>query len=126
MGDELMARFLKGGIDNRAFHHRDHLRVAFAMLQVMPFADAASLYARGLKAIASRAGAPEKYHETITFAFLSLVAERMDGYSSFDVFLDANPDLLDRRILERWYRPKHLYSDAARQTFLLPEPAALS
>ena len=118
--DEPLARFLTGRVDNRAFRHRDHLQVAFAILRLMPFADAAALYVRGLKAIASAAGAPEKYHETMTFAFLSLVAERLEGFSSFDAFLAANPELAHPSVLERWYQPARLYSDLARRTFLLP------
>ena len=120
--DLLLARFLCGRIDNRAFHHRDHLRVAFAILSSHSFADSAQIYARSLRRIAASAGRPQAYHETITLAFLSLVAERMTGQptTSFDSFAEANRDLLDKNVLLRWYSGARLASDVARQTFVLP------
>ena len=122
--DAALGRFLSGHQSNTDFHHRDHLRTAYGMLGRYPFAEAAHLYARELRGIAMRAGRPEAFHETITLAFLSLIAERRDGgrFENFDDFAGANPELLDKTILLRWYSPRRLESDAARRTFLLPEP----
>ena len=74
--------------------------------------------------MASRAGRPEAYHETITVAFLSLVAERMSEAMDFESFASLNSDLLDKHVLTRWYRPERLASDRARRTFVLPGPLA--
>jgi hypothetical protein len=41
----------------------------------------------------------------------------------FSAFAGAHPDLFDKDILTRWYRPERLASECARRTFLLPEPA---
>ncbi len=118
-------RFIDREIDNRTFRHADHVLVAYDLLRTRTFDEAAAIYARGIRELAARAGAPEKFNTTITFAFLSLIAERMDGgsTSSFDVFAAANPDLLSKAALDRWYTPERLHSDAARRMFLMPEPA---
>ena len=42
----------------------------------------------------------------------------------YEVFAFLNPDLFDKRILTRRYRPEQLASDRARRTFVLPDPAA--
>ena len=120
--DIALGRFLSGRTDNADFHHRDHLRVAFALLTAHAFPEAAQLYSRSLRAIAARAGRPGAYHETITLGFLSLLSERMaSGHvASFDTFAEANPDLLDKDALARWYSHARLRSDIARRTFVLP------
>ncbi len=74
-----LARFLGGEREPAGFHHRDHVGVAYELLRRHPLLEAAPLYAAGLQAIALRAGKPGLYNETITLAFLSLIAERMEG-----------------------------------------------
>ena len=109
-------------LDNTTFHHAEHVQVAFDLLNKYDFIDAASIYAKGIRAIAARAGAPHKFNLTITYAFMSLIAERMTQSSYKDIadFFDRNPDLLSREILSKWYGPERLQSDAARSVFLMP------
>jgi hypothetical protein len=123
--DAALDRFLGGIQSNEDFRHRDHVRVGYGILGRYSFAEAAHLFARELRAIATRAGRPAAYHETVTLAFLSLIAEhRCAGrFDTFDQFADANPELLDKTTLLRWYAPERLETDAARRTFLLPEPS---
>ena len=115
--------FLDGAIDSRTFRHADHLRGAFELIQDHDFSTAAYKFSTALKVTASRGGNPEAYHETITLAFLSLVAERNDGrsFGCFEAFACANPDLMQKTALERWYRPERLRSNIARRVFVLPE-----
>jgi hypothetical protein len=119
----LLGAFLRGEIEARDFHHAQHVRAAFELLRQHTFCDALSAYSTALKGIATRAGNPGAYHETITVAFLSLIAERSAGgqYADFESFSNAHPELLDKCILERWYAPERLGSAVARQTFVLPE-----
>jgi hypothetical protein len=123
--DAALDRFLGGMQSNEDFRHRDHVRVAYGMLARYPFAEAAHLYARQLRAIATRAGRPDAFHATVTLAFLSLVAEHRcaQTFETFGDFADANPELLDKTTLLRWYTPERLESAVARQTFLLPQPS---
>ena len=114
--------FLAGRIDPHAFRHADHVRLAFELLRRESFPEAAARFSAALKAITARVGHPERYHETVTLAFLAVIAERAAGASDdFARFAAANPELLDKRVLERWYAPERLASPLARRTFILPE-----
>ena len=99
--------------------------MAFEMLRRHDFAECVLHYSRALRTLTLKAGKPEAFHQTLTIAFLSLIAERMDGgvVSDFAAFARANPDLLEKSAVARWYRPERLASEAARRTFLLPESA---
>jgi len=124
MADALVDAFLGGRIDAADFRHPHHVEVAFGLLGRESFLEAAASLSSGLKAITARAGAPAAYHETITLAFLALIAERrgMGACSDFNRFAERNPDLFDKGVLGRWYPPDRLGSDLARRTFILPEP----
>jgi hypothetical protein len=119
-----LARFLQGEVDARHFPHREHLRMAFEMLRRHDFAESVYLYSQALRLLTARAGRPEAFNQTVTVAFLSLVAERMQGSDpqDFAALEHAHPELLDRDLLRRWYRPERLAQGAARRSFLLPEP----
>jgi len=121
-----LARFLRGEIVPSEFPHREHVHIAFEMLKRYDFPETVLHFSRTLRAMAQKAGRPEAFHQTVTIAFLSLIAERMEGAGAgdFGAFAQANPDLLEKSALERWYRPERLASAAARRTFLLPEPPA--
>lgn len=120
-----LERFVHGDMNATTFTHSEHVRMAFEMLRRHEFAEAALRYSSALRVMATRAGKPQAFHQTITIAFLSLIAERIESgrYANFDSFVCANADLLDKSALSRWYAPERLAMDAARRTFLLPEPA---
>ena len=120
-----LARFVRGEIAPAAFPHREHVRMAFEMLRRHDFAETTLHFSRALRSMAQQAGKPQAFHQTVSIAFLSLIAERMDGaeYRDFTAFECATPDLFEKGMLARWYRPERLASDRARRTFLLPEPA---
>ena len=120
-----LERFARGEVDPGNFPHREHVRMAFEMLRRHDFAESVLHYSRALRAMTARAGKPQAFNQTVTIAFLSLVAERMQesgGAADFDALVRAHPELLDKAALTRWYRPERLASEAARHTFLLPEP----
>jgi hypothetical protein len=121
-----LARFICGEVDPGTFPHREHVRMGFEMLRRHNFEEAALHYCGALRAMTARAGKPTAFHQTITIAFLALIAERMEAteHSDFTAFAGANPDLIDKSVLKRWYRPERLATDAARRTFLLPDPSA--
>jgi hypothetical protein len=125
MGDALLDAFLNGRIDPRTFSHADHVGVAFALLQQGSFLTAAASLSAGLRSLAAQAGNGRAYHETMTFAFLSRIAERRaEGrYGSEAEFLRTNQDLLDKSIIARWYDPARLSLEVAGDNFILPEPA---
>ena len=125
MPEEELARFMRGELDPVSFPHRDHVRMGFEMLRRHSFVESALHYSQGLRQMTARVGKPQAFHQTVTIAFLALIAERMESNShlDFDSFIRANADLADKAILRRWYSAERLGSDSARRTFVLPDPA---
>ena len=121
-----LARFLDGAVAACDFPHREHVRMAYAVLRRHEFTDAALRYANALRGITRRAGKPEAFNLTVTIAFLALIAERMAAGTAddFAAFARAHPDLFAKDVLARWYRPEQLASPLARRVFLMPDPSA--
>jgi hypothetical protein len=121
---DLLESFESGALDPAAFHHQDHVRLAWAHLQRYPLPVAIQRVCDGLRLLARHAGKPERYHETITWAWVLLVADRIarrGRRESFAAFAAANPDLLDSRLLWAHYRDETLASPEARQAFRMPD-----
>src|SRR5215468_4541248 len=112
--DVELTRFARGDCDSGSFSHREHVRMGFEMLCRHSFPETVLHYSQALRKMAARAGKPEAYHETVTIAFLSLIAERMDDTTDFERFASANPDLFDRRALARWYRSQRLAPEGSQ------------
>ena len=107
------------------FTHREHVRLAFAMLHGADFGDAALRFRRGLQRFATAAGVPHKVHETLTWAYLAVVHECMHEVSCVDSLelLARCPELLDHRAgaLARHYDVDAITrSPLARRVFVLP------
>ncbi len=66
---------------------------------------------------------PTGFHETITTAFLRIVAARGRTGESFASFRNRNPDLFDRKLsaLLTHYSPELLFSEAAKKKFVQPD-----
>ncbi|MDQ6912935.1 MAG: hypothetical protein M3128_08685 [Verrucomicrobiota bacterium] len=124
--DELCA-LEEGRIDPKAFPHREHVRLAFEMLRRHSFGEALTRFAQGLRHLTSRLARPQVYHETITVAFLALIAERCatTACTGWEDFIARNSDLLDKKVLLGWYSSEQLQSELARQTFCLPAPTRI-
>jgi hypothetical protein len=130
---EIIERFEQGQAPGGSFHHADHIRVAFAYLSRYPALQALQKFSSALQRFAAAQGKPGLYHETITWAYLFLIRERMlraGRAQSWEEFAAANPDLLtwDRGtggILARYYQPETLNSPAARAAFILPDKACV-
>jgi hypothetical protein len=127
---EFIASFEDGSLPNSAFHHRDHVRLAWLYLRRHPPLEALARFADGLRRFATANGHPGLYHETITWAFLLLIRERMErgeAGGTWDGFAQANPDLLSWKpsILDRYYRPETLGSEVARRVFVMPDRQAV-
>jgi hypothetical protein len=121
-----LARFLSGAIAAADFPHREHVRMAYEVLRRHTFTDGALLYCNAVRAIAGNAGQPQAFNLTVTIAFLALIAQRLEEAprDDFAAFAAANPELFDKHLLRRWYRPEQLASPLARRTFVLPDPHA--
>ena len=120
--DGLAERFEGLEIPAGSFRHRDHVETAHAMLLKYPFLEAVSRYAATIHTMATNAGAHDKFHVTVTVAFLSIIAERLEAsrIDDFEEFARRNPDLFDSALLSRFYSPEQLASAAARRVFVMP------
>src|SRR5260370_15975191 len=126
--DEFIASFENSTLDNASFRHIDHIRMAFLYLSRYPALEALQRFSTALIRLANSIGKPQLYHETITWAFLLLIRERLvraGGRQTWREFAAANNDLLDWKdnILKTYYRGETLSSDLARSTFVFPDKA---
>jgi hypothetical protein len=108
------------------FRHADHVQLAWIYLRDYPLLEAIARFTTALRRIAAHHGVPEKYHETVTWAYLLLIHERMrrsGAPQEWERFRAENEDLFARRpsILDRYYARATLESDVARKSFVLPD-----
>ena len=118
-----VARFEDGTLPEAEFDHRGHVRLAYLYLGTYGFGGTLDRISSGIRAFATAHGAPEKYHETITVAFVSIVNERRAKHTPplpWNAFVERNPELLDSRLLSHYYARETLKSEQARRTFVLP------
>ena len=125
MTDEAFARaFEAGAITPPQFDHRAHVRVAWVYLQETGSRDEALDRMRdAIRRFAAAAGAPQKYHETITILWMRLLDEvRAAGASGelSDVLRD-HPDLADKDLPFQYYSRELLFSDEARAGWVEPD-----
>jgi hypothetical protein len=98
--DELIGRFEEGTIVPAAFGHREHLRLAWLYLQRHGRPEAERRLLAGLRALASRAGKPEKFNAPLTLGWVARIdaaAAALAPDHSFDDLLLHHPELLDHR-----------------------------
>ncbi len=123
--EELLARFEDTSLPNESFHHEQHVRVAWLFVRRHGMPEALGQFSQALKRFVVAKGKPGLYHETITWAYLLLVADRLARApaDSWERFAPANGDLLTWKpsVLDRYYTPETLWSDLARATFIMPD-----
>lgn len=124
--DEFAAAFEACSLPPPAFRHADHVRLAWIYLKRMALPAAMQRYAERLKAFAGHVGKPGLYHETITYAFLMVINERMaDGPAdeTWERFQVRNTDLFRgvKATLGRWYTEERLASARSRAGFVMPD-----
>ena len=119
--------FRSGTLGDDAFHHRDHVHMAWIYVRGYGLESAVTRFTDDLRAFAAAKGVPRLYHATITVAYLSLVAERLrvTPEASWAAFAARHDDLLRWKpsVLDHYYSPERLWSDQARAQFLLPDRA---
>jgi hypothetical protein len=116
--------FERGEIDPDAFDDEAHVYVAWLYLERFPLPEALGKFDAALRRLTVKLGVPGKYHATITWFFLLLIAERRhaDPGADWNRFRRQNADLVeDGGLLGRYYSRRTLASDRARQSFVLPD-----
>lgn len=120
--DELMAEVTGS---TGAFGHREHIHLTWLTVQRVGMPAAIALVSDGIQRTARYAGAPQKYHATMSRAWVELVSHHAAEHDrpDFADFAERNPALLDKRLLARFYRSTTLASSQARIGWVEPDRA---
>lgn len=120
--------FESGDIRSESFDHENHVYAGWLYLQQYDQRQAITRFSAALRRLTDKFGVPDKYHETITWFFLLLIAERQDPNKdeSFQSFKTRNPDLFTTNpsVINRYYSKQRLAAPLARNCFLLPDKLA--
>lgn len=123
--EEFIAAFEACTLPAESFHHEQHVRVAWLYLQRYPVLETLARFSENLKRFATVNGKPNLYHETITWAYVLLINDRVNRrpYESWEDFRNVNSDLLDWKnsILKTYYSEETLRSELARKIFVFPD-----
>jgi len=124
--EELVRGLEETSLAPDAFHHAEHVRGAFLYLQRYPALRAIEQFSEALRRLAASQGKAHRYHQTITWAYMFLIHERMaraGRRQSWEEFARANPDLLNwaENAIHGYYSEDLLNSDLARTVFLFPD-----
>jgi len=127
--EEFIQGFEAGTLAGEGFHHREHVRIVWLYLRRYPLIETLKRFSDGLKRFATANGKPNLYHETITWAYVLLIHERVARNGSgqdWAQFSQTNTDLFDwkNNLLKSYYREETLRSPLARASFVFPDRLA--
>jgi hypothetical protein len=122
--DRFRSAFEALQVEPGEFDHAAHVRLAYIYLCEDSVEGAVGRMKGALLAFLAHLGVgPEKYHETLTRAWILAVDHFMNqaaACSSSTDLLRGNPQLLDSKIMLTHYSAEVLFSPAARQAFVEP------
>jgi hypothetical protein len=120
--EELMAEVTAA---SERFDHRAHVHLTWLAVRRVGMPAAIQLVSDGIRRTARYAGAPQKYHATVSRAWVELVAHHVGDQAApdFGAFLARHPALLDKRLLTRFYRSATLATAEARTSWVEPDLA---
>jgi hypothetical protein len=107
------------------FGHRQHLHLTWLAVRSCGTPRATAMVSDGIQRTARYSGAPQKYHATVSRAWVELVGHHVeaDPSADFDAFVEQNTALLDKRLLMRFYRSATLAAAPARDGWVEPDLA---
>jgi hypothetical protein len=107
------------------FGHREHVHLTWLAVRRCGVPAAIDLVSDGIQRTARYAGAPQKYHATVSRAWVELVGHHAaeHGEGDFAAFAGHHTALLDKRLLTRFYRPATLASPQAKTGWVEPDLA---
>jgi hypothetical protein len=121
--DEFLAAFANCTLPPSSFRRGDHLRLAWLLLHRKSFDEALTLIREGIKRYAAHQGAAQLYHETVTIAWVQLLATHDEP--TFEVFLAINAQRLNINLLHQFWTPAVLESEAAKRDWMQPDRTPL-
>jgi len=124
MTDEEFLRALERcELPESEFGHAAHVRAAYLYLQETDFAGAMERIRRAIRNYATHLGKPDRYHETITVAYVALIQQHIcerGNSGGWVAFARDNSGLFQPALLRQFYSQAQLQSEMARRVFLLP------
>lgn len=124
--EEFLAALESCSLSAHEFDHAAHVRAAYLYSRSGDLASALAKISRAIQNFADSLSRPDRYHETITVAYLAVIRQTLhvsgDG-GDWEGFAQANQVLLERDLLLRFYPRAQLESELARRVFLLPQVA---
>jgi hypothetical protein len=120
---EFLSAFHSCSLPPSCFHHADHLRLAWLHVHRNSLDIAIDSVRSGIQAYARHLGKPGIYHETLTVAWVRLIASHDEP--TFDEFLRLNEHRLNGELLYRFWSPERLQSEQARKEWLAPDKRPL-
>jgi hypothetical protein len=127
---DFVEQFESCALPPSSFHHKDHVRLAWLYLRRYSVLEALTRFSDGLKRFAAHNGKSDRYHETITWAYIFLINERMKRSGEgggWQEFAEKNTDLFDwkENVLKHYYSIETLQSDLAKRVFILPDKTGM-
>jgi len=125
--EEFISTFERGGFAGDDFPHKAHLRMAWLYVTHLGPEAAIDRATAGIRNLALAKGQPTLYHDTLTRAWVYLVAAAVaeSPAASFTALLARNPQLLDKQLVLRYYSSEVLSSSRARTTWVAPDVAPI-
>jgi hypothetical protein len=121
--EEFLRAFHDCELPAACFRHGDHLRLAWLQLHRVPAGEALERVRTGIRRFAAHHGVPHIFHETMTTAWVRLLATHREP--DFAQFIRENEHRLNRDLLYRFWTPDALNSEAAKRGWLAPDREAL-
>lgn len=109
-----------------AFGHRQHVHLAYLAVHRFGMPAAVDKVCGWIRQVAAYHHAPQKYHHTVSRAWVEAVAHHVAvdrDRGQFDAFIGRHPGLLDKRLLRAHYRSATLAAPAARSGWVEPDLA---
>ncbi len=115
--------FEEGSLSPDDFDHEAHVYAAWCCLMRYGDPEGRERFVSALKRFVRLHGADDKYHETMTRAFLDLIASLVESGTGWSMFRKRHGHLIDDGLnqLLRHYSGARLFSDTARNAFLPPD-----
>jgi len=120
---EFLRTFLAGWPAGERFGHREHLRIAWLVIDRHGAELAAEIVGQRLMGMAIAAGVAPLYNETMTRFWIRLLAHVREatGVESIDEAIARVPMLLDRNLAQRHWSRTVMFGPAARAAWVEPD-----
>jgi hypothetical protein len=102
-----------------AFHHLDHLRLGWLVLERLPFQEAQAELCGLIRNFVTHLGKEDRYHETVTRAWAHLLASHDE--STFEEFATVHGERASAKLLYQFWSAEVLGSDDARKHWVEPD-----